>query len=161
MMTSSNGNIFRVTGYLCGEFTGPGKFPAQRPVTRSFDVFFTCTRINGWVNNSEDGDLRSNRTHYDVTVMWNPVAAQCKEPDTRLRQNCSRAHDAILTYFTYLAWQLHYGMQNMNQLLQIAILLEEQRAHYWIFPFAVRNRQHSLVDESIIYVIITFLRHHV
>ena len=40
MMTSSNGNIFRVTGHLCGEFTGPGEFPAQRPVTRSFDVFF-------------------------------------------------------------------------------------------------------------------------
>ena len=40
MMTSSNGNIFLVTGPLCGEFTGPGEFPAQRPVTRSFDVFF-------------------------------------------------------------------------------------------------------------------------
>ena len=39
-MTSSNGNIFRVTGPLCGEFTGPGEFPAQRPVTRSFDGFF-------------------------------------------------------------------------------------------------------------------------
>ena len=40
MMTSSNGNIFRVAGYWCGEFTGPGEFPAQRPVTQSFDVFF-------------------------------------------------------------------------------------------------------------------------
>ena len=40
MMTSSNGNIFRVTGHLCGKFTGPGEFHAQRPVTRSFDVFF-------------------------------------------------------------------------------------------------------------------------
>ena len=39
-MTSSNGNIFRVTGPLCGEFTGPGEFPTQRPVMRSFDVFF-------------------------------------------------------------------------------------------------------------------------
>ena len=39
-MTLSNGNIFRVTGHLCGEFTGPGKFPPQRPVTRSFDVSF-------------------------------------------------------------------------------------------------------------------------
>ena len=38
MMTSSNGNIFRVTGHLCGGFTG--EFPAQRPVTRSFDAFF-------------------------------------------------------------------------------------------------------------------------
>ena len=40
IMTSWNGNIFRVTGPLCGEFIGPGEFPAQRPVTRSFDVFF-------------------------------------------------------------------------------------------------------------------------
>ena len=40
MMTSSNGKNFRVTGPLCGEFTGPGEFPTQRPVTRSFDVFF-------------------------------------------------------------------------------------------------------------------------
>ena len=45
MMTSSNGTIFHVTGPLCGEFTGPGEFPAQRPVTRSFDVFFDL-RVN-------------------------------------------------------------------------------------------------------------------
>ena len=45
MMTSSNGNIFRVTGPLCGEFTGPGEFPTQRPVTRSFDFFFDL-RLN-------------------------------------------------------------------------------------------------------------------
>ena len=45
MMTSSNGNIFRVTGHLCGEFTGPGEFPTQRPVTRSFDVFFDLRLI--------------------------------------------------------------------------------------------------------------------
>ena len=55
MMTSSNGNIFRVTGPLCGEITGPGEFPTQRPVTRSFDVFFNLClnkRLNkqpwGW-----------------------------------------------------------------------------------------------------------------
>ena len=45
MMTSSNGNIFRVTGPLCGEFTSPGEFPSQRPVARSFDVFFDL-RLN-------------------------------------------------------------------------------------------------------------------
>ena len=27
MMTSSNGNIFRVTDHLCGEFTGPRWIP--------------------------------------------------------------------------------------------------------------------------------------
>ena len=45
MMTSSNGTIVRVTGHLCGEFTGPGEFPAQRSVTPSFDVFFDL-RLN-------------------------------------------------------------------------------------------------------------------
>ena len=40
MMTPSNGDIFRVTGYLCGEFTGHRWIPRTRPVTRSFDVFF-------------------------------------------------------------------------------------------------------------------------
>ena len=66
MMTSSNGNIFRVTGPLCGEFTGPGEFPAQRPVTQSFDVFF---QMSDWVNNRQAGDLRRHRGHYDVSVM--------------------------------------------------------------------------------------------
>ena len=45
MMTSSNGNIFRVTGPMCGEFTGLGEFPTQRPVTQSLDVFFDL-RLN-------------------------------------------------------------------------------------------------------------------
>ena len=49
MMTSSNGNIFRVTGPLCGKFTGPGEFPTKRPVTRRFDVFFDL-RLNKQLN---------------------------------------------------------------------------------------------------------------
>ena len=49
MMTSSNGTIFRVTDPLSGEFTGPGEFPAQKPVKRSFDVFFE-PRLNERLN---------------------------------------------------------------------------------------------------------------
>ena len=40
MMTSSNGNIFGVTGALWVEFTAIGEFSSQRPVSRSCDVFF-------------------------------------------------------------------------------------------------------------------------
>ena len=40
-MTSSNGNIFRVTGHSCVEFIShPGELPTQRPMSRSVDVFF-------------------------------------------------------------------------------------------------------------------------
>ena len=48
MMTSSNGNIFRVTGHLCGVF------PSQRPVTRSFDVYFDL-RLNNWLSKQSWG----------------------------------------------------------------------------------------------------------
>ena len=49
----------------------PGAFPAQRPVTRGFDVFFDLRLNELWVNNREAGDLRRYRGHYDVTVMNN------------------------------------------------------------------------------------------
>ena len=40
-MMSSNGNIFRVTGSLCGEFTGDRWIPLTKAsTTQSFDVFF-------------------------------------------------------------------------------------------------------------------------
>ena len=61
--------FFRVTGILCGEFTGPGEFPAQRPVTRSFDVLFDLHLNKRLSNNREAGDLRRCRVHYHVIVM--------------------------------------------------------------------------------------------
>ena len=69
MMTSSNGRIFRVTDPLCGEFTGHGEFPAQRPMTRALMSSLICARMYGWVNNCDAGDLRRHGAHYDVTVM--------------------------------------------------------------------------------------------
>ena len=70
MMTSSNGNIFRVTDHLCGEFTGsPANFPHKGQWRGALMFSLICARINGWVNNREAGDLRRNRAHYDVIVM--------------------------------------------------------------------------------------------
>ena len=40
MMTSSNGNIFRVTGPLCGEFACHRWMPRTKPVTLCIDVLF-------------------------------------------------------------------------------------------------------------------------
>ena len=65
MITSSNGNIFRVIGPLCGEFTGHRWIPHTKASDALFDVFFDL-RLN---NNREAGDL-TPRAHYDVTVMW-------------------------------------------------------------------------------------------
>ena len=71
MMTSSNGNIFRVTGHLCGEFTGHRWIPhTHKGQWRGALMFsFICVWINGWVNNRKARDLRCYRSHYDVIVM--------------------------------------------------------------------------------------------
>ena len=45
MMTSSNGNIFRVTGLCARNSSVTGEFHSQRPVTRLFDVLFDL-RLN-------------------------------------------------------------------------------------------------------------------
>ena len=69
-MTSSNGNIFRVTGLCAGNSLETSEFPAQRPVTRSFDVFFDLRWTNSWVNTCDVDDKRRHRTLCDVTVMY-------------------------------------------------------------------------------------------
>ena len=45
MMTSSNGNFSALLAVCAGNSPVPGEFPTQRPVTRSFDVFFDL-RLN-------------------------------------------------------------------------------------------------------------------
>ena len=80
MMTSTNGNIFRITGPLWGEFTGHQWIPLAKagdtelwcflwsvsPVNsphkgqwhRALMFSLICAWLNGWVNNREAGDLR-------------------------------------------------------------------------------------------------------
>ena len=74
MTASSNGNIFRVTVPLCGEFTGYRWIPSQRPVTRSFGVFFY---------------LRLNRRLSTLSRRWwfktpsRPLCPHCNETATK------------------------------------------------------------------------------
>ena len=70
-MTSSNGNIFHVTGHLCGNLPVISEFPAHKPVAQSFDVLFhlhlnkrlskqlLIVRLVIW----------RHRAHYNVNVM--------------------------------------------------------------------------------------------
>ena len=67
MLTSSNGNIFRVTGHLCGEFTGR-RWIACTNASDAEPWCFVWAWTNGWVNR-DAGDLRRHRAHHDVTVM--------------------------------------------------------------------------------------------
>ena len=71
MMTSPNGNIFRVTGPLCGKFTGHRWIPLTKASDAEVRCFlWSAPWINGWVNNREAADFRRHRAHYDVIVMF-------------------------------------------------------------------------------------------
>ena len=70
MMTLSNENIFRVTGPLCGEFTGRWWIPITMASDAELSGFsFIYAWTNGWVNNRDDDDLRLHRAHYDIIVI--------------------------------------------------------------------------------------------
>ena len=83
MMTSSNGNMFRVTGFCEGIhrwLLGIHRSPMSTPHTdqwRGALMFsFICAWTNGWVNNQDAGDLRLHRSHYDITLMWRRIVIQ-------------------------------------------------------------------------------------
>ena len=81
MMTSSNGNIFRITGHLCREFTGHRWIPYTKASDAELWYFLRCFFflfwLNGWVNNREAGDLWHHRAHYDVIVMIREIDHYC------------------------------------------------------------------------------------
>ena len=65
IMTSSNGNVFRVAGPLCGESTGHRWIPPNKGQWRgTVDL-----RLNKLLSNRNAANLRRHRAHYDVTVM--------------------------------------------------------------------------------------------
>ena len=67
MMTSSNGNIFRVTGPWLGKSTGYRWIPLTKASHRRGSLMFylICTWTNSWTNNRHAGHLRHHRAHYN------------------------------------------------------------------------------------------------
>ena len=58
MMTSSNGNSFRVIGHLCGEFTGPRWIPRTKASDPGFWYFLCSWILKFWILNL---DLRPEK----------------------------------------------------------------------------------------------------
>ena len=69
MVPSSNENIFRVTGPLCGGFAGDRWIPLHKSKWRRALMFPFDLHLNKGLSNRPAGDLRHYRAHYDVNVM--------------------------------------------------------------------------------------------
>ena len=74
MTTSSNENIFRVTGALCDRW--PVDSPHKGPWRGALTFSLICAWTNGWANNRGAGDLRRHRAHYDAILMETPIPMQ-------------------------------------------------------------------------------------
>ena len=123
-MTSSNGNIFHVTGPLWGNPTVTGGFPHKGPVTRNFDVFFDL--CNGWANNRKADDLGNHRANYDAPVMhWSVVYFE-------ININNNRSTD-ILFHPMYVTSRLFNVFQNVCSIKCIYIL--HSAAHHNLNKF--------------------------
>ena len=85
----------------------PGEFPAQRPLTRSFDVFFDLRLINGWVNNRKAGDLRRYRAHHDVMVMLFSGFQSSRELWNSLSKTVLSKHSFIWNKGPLNIWNYH------------------------------------------------------
>ena len=92
-MTSSNGNIFRVTGPLCGEVTGHRWIPRTKASDAELWCFlWSAPWINGWINNREAGDLRRQRGHYDVIVMIWEQTQSCHDANFAVSGGTTDCH---------------------------------------------------------------------
>ena len=115
-----------------------------------------CTRIKGWVNNREAGDLRRYRGHYDVTVMhtcththihptdktyFDGLELYCRNSSAlamQLLQSCTK--QSILT---------HLPVGDLNQNFTYEFSEPNLAAGNWVFFYEIGLRWMSLhlIDE--------------
>ena len=125
-MTSSNGNIFRVTGHLCEEFTGHRWILRTMANDAELLMFsLICTWLHGWVNNHKAGDLRRHYAHYDVTVMitFQPVSCVFQENKIVIPFHIIPRHWNITSY-----WNSHSNMSKVAILHTINITAADDLA---------------------------------
>ena len=121
MMTSSNGNIFRVTGPFCVEFTG--EFPSQRPYTRKFDNFFDL-RLNKWLRK------QSRRRWFETQLrsLWRHCNAE--GPDDYIGQHCCRhwlGAEQATSHYLHQCWpsyQTLYGVTMISYLSNLTDVMK-------------------------------------
>ena len=112
--------ISALLAICAGNSPASSEFPAQRPVTRSFDVFFDLYLNKRLRNNREAGDLRRYGAHYDVIVMtrinlftdifviWDTVEIYMKYTNTIF---CDK-----LTIASCVKWRQYSGFNVFNTL---------------------------------------------
>ena len=138
MMTSSNGNIFCVPAHLYGNSPATGEFPAQRPVTRSFDVFFDL-RLNKrlskqWCGWWFETPSRPSWPHRNVTfpTLW---------PSSLIYHHCLQCYAELFAVSLLFVWSWFEKKQMLYEHLNSRV------QYYTIGQFLTRPAVHIAVNK--------------
>ena len=129
MMTTKWEPFSALVAICAGNSLVTDEFPAKRPVTQMFDVFFDLRLNKRWVNNLEAGDLRRYRTHYDVTVMVMQISG--------IQSHCMRIPGRWWLWSWYSANDLsdskflEYCFMKLSERACFNVILH---SWYWSFP---------------------------
>ena len=126
MMTSSNGNILRVTtGYwpfVWGIHRSPVNSPHKGQWRGALMFSLICSRINGWVNNREVSDLRRHRAHYDwffyysdsmIHSTWYNSQHKVPLQGLLVTINMFSGHIRMGKLYISISWQLTLSQKNI------------------------------------------------
>ena len=113
-----------------------GGFPSQRPVTRSFHVFFDLCLNKRLCKNRDAGDLRRHRSHYEVSVMTHHLFNLAKAV---FQTNHHRLEKIIY-------WPNILGVIHKKVILQERLVIQPWK-HLWRFshirPYALNPEQNG------------------
>ena len=147
MMTSSNGNMFRVTDFCAGNSpVTAGKSPVNFSHTDQWRgaLMFSliCAWTNDWVNKQDACDLRHHRSHYDVTAMWCWIVIQWSgQPWDISAFNASLLSNFELVKRVKLGVSVHYGRNDLkfgtllypdNQSLKVTIFCTQRQFKFMV-----------------------------
>ena len=146
MMTSSVGNIFCVTGLLCGEFTGHRRIPRTKASDAELWCFFYLGLNKCLTNNREaGGDLRRHRTHYASIITW------CT--DSFVDSPSTAVVLTILGQSRKNAWYFEDGFKSIFSIETLCILIHSLVEPVPSFFVAINKRRikywHRVRDKSL------------
>ena len=84
--------------FCAGNSPVTGEFPSQRPVTRSFDVFFDLRPNKGLIKQWWGWWFQTPSAHYDVTVMIPPVQCAARLDNLRVKRATECTETVLCQY---------------------------------------------------------------
>ena len=143
-------HFFRVTGPLCGEFTGHQWIPPTKGQWRGSLFSLICVWKNGWVNNRDTDDLRRHRAHYDVTVMSRCCCNMGYPPDIHLKFKWGETCLSSINFWVANRFEILYSIFVQFRWWHLGYILEIEGTYFTKrdltkLPSRLGNGHHDII----------------